>query len=114
MPLTILLLAEPELTFAIAFVGYDSFRAAPTQAVSQGGAVVGFVAQHPSRWLYLLDQVLGRGTIVRLAAGEQNAQKTAFSIADCMDLRVASATRTADCLILLPPFPPEAERWALT
>src|ERR1700722_16837874 len=31
-----------------------------------------------------------------------------------MDLRVASASRAADRLILLPPFPPAAERWAFT
>ncbi len=41
---------------------------------------------------------------MRLAAGQQYSQKTAFSIADCVDFRVSSATRAPDRLILLPPF----------
>ena len=31
-----------------------------------------------------------------------------------MDLRVAPASRATNSLLLLPPFPPDAERWALT
>ena len=51
---------------------------------------------------------------MRFTAGQQDGEKASFSICECMNLRVAPATRTADRLLLLPPFPPEAERWALT
>jgi hypothetical protein len=51
---------------------------------------------------------------VRRSVSQHQGQKAAFSISDCMDLRVASATRAPDRLILLPPFAPDAERCALT
>ena len=51
---------------------------------------------------------------MRLSAGQHYRRKTAFSIADCVDFRVSSAARPTNRLILLPPFPPEAERFAFT
>src|SRR5262249_8919213 len=59
------------------------------------------------------DEALSGRTIVRLAAGQEDGKKTAFSICECVDLRVAPAARAANRLFLLPPFPPEAERCAL-
>ena len=51
---------------------------------------------------------------MRLTAGQQDGKKTAFSICDCMDFRIAPAARTSNRLALLPLFAPEAERRALT
>ena len=51
---------------------------------------------------------------MRLAAGQEDGKKTAFSICDCVDFRVAPAARAANRLLLFPLFAPEAERWALT
>ena len=51
---------------------------------------------------------------MRFAAGQEDSEKTAPSICECMDLRVAPASRAANRLLLLPPFPPAAERCALT
>jgi hypothetical protein len=42
----------------------------------------------------------------RFAAGQEDGEKTAPSICECMDLRVAPASRAANRLLLLPPFHP--------
>ena len=56
-------------------------------------------------------QNIGRGGDVGLlAAGEMKNDGSAERIAQRMDFRRAAAARTADCLIVLPPFPPEAQR----
>jgi hypothetical protein len=54
------------------------------------------------------------GTIVCFASGQQDGDEAAFSICECVNLRVAPSARTANSLLLLPPFPPAAERCALT
>ena len=50
---------------------------------------------------------------MRLATGQEDGKKTALSISNCMDLRIASASRPTNRLTMLPPFPPDAERCAL-
>jgi hypothetical protein len=47
------------------------------------------------------------------AVAQQEGKKTSFGITDSMYFRIAPATRASDRLILLPPFPPAAERCAL-
>jgi len=37
-----------------------------------------------------------------------------FNICECVNLRVAPSARAANSLLLLPPFPPAAERCAFT
>jgi hypothetical protein len=51
---------------------------------------------------------------MRFTAGEQDGKKTAFSICDCVDFRIAPTARASNRLALLPLFPPDAERCALT
>jgi hypothetical protein len=51
---------------------------------------------------------------VRSAIGHRPEEKVAFSICDRVDLRIAPGARAPDRLILLPPFPPAAERCAFT
>jgi hypothetical protein len=48
------------------------------------------------------------------AAGQENGDQAAPSIRECVDLRVAPSARAANSLLLLPPFPPDADRCALT
>lgn len=40
--------------------------------------------------------------VVRLAAAHEDGKKTALSICQCADLRIAPASRAANCLFLLP------------
>ena len=51
---------------------------------------------------------------MRFASGQQDGEEPPFSIRKGVDLRVAPSARAANSLLLLPPFPPEAERCALT
>ena len=51
---------------------------------------------------------------MRFATGQKNGNEAPFSICECVDLRVAPSARAANSLLLLPPFPPAAERCALT
>jgi hypothetical protein len=82
--------------------------------LTQLSAVVGFVAEHLPGCFGAPDQTLGWRTIVSLTASQQDGKKTAFSIGDCMDFRVAPAARASNSLALFPLFAPEAERCALT
>jgi len=61
-----------------------------------------------------VDQTLRDRTIVRLTASQKDSEKPSFSICECVYLRVAPSARAANSLLLLPPFPPAAERCALT
>jgi hypothetical protein len=51
-------------------------------------------------------EALRERAIVRLTAGQEDDEETPFSIRTCVYLRVAPAARTANNLLLLPPFPP--------
>jgi hypothetical protein len=113
MPLSVGFLVEAERLLAVRLVGNDGLGAAIFQPLSQRRAVISLVAEKLRGGFDATDQALGRWTIVRLAAGQQEAKKTAFSICECVDLRVAPSARAANRLFLLPPFPPEAERCAL-
>ena len=94
-------------------VGNDGLGAPILQPLAQLRAVIGLIAEQPLSRLGPADQACRGWAIVCLATGQQEGKKTAFSICDCVDFRIASAARTADRLVLLPPFPPEAERCAL-
>jgi hypothetical protein len=86
----------------------------PIQFVPQIGAIIRFVAEYAFGPLYSADQVLGDRTIVRLASGQQDGDEAPFSICECVDLRVGPSARVANSLLLLPAFPPAAERCAFT
>ncbi len=51
---------------------------------------------------------------MRLAAGQQDGEKAPFSIRERVNLRVAPSARAANSLLVLPFFPPAAERCAFT
>src|SRR5690242_4824908 len=65
------------------------------------------------RRLHPADQALGDRVVVRFASGQQDGDQASLSICECMNLRVAPSARAANSLLLLPPFPPAAERCAL-
>jgi hypothetical protein len=106
--------AEAERLFAVATVGNDRLGPALMQFGTQLGAVVGFVTEQVFRGLHSADQSFSDWTVVCFASGQQNGDEAPFSICECVDLRVAPASRATNSLFLLPPFPPDAERCALT
>src|SRR5205814_2684345 len=84
------------------------------QFVAEFAAVVTLVAEQPFRRLHSADQALRDRAIMRFASSQQDGEKAPLSICECVNLRVAPAARAANSLLLLPPFPPAAERCALT
>ena len=82
-------LVEAERQLAVRFVGDDGRGATVFQPLPQRCAVVGFVAEKLAGGLGAADEALGGRTIVRLTAGQEDGKKTAFSICECVDLRIA-------------------------
>ena len=83
---------ETERLFSVRLVGHNRLGAAPFQPLPQFGAVVGLVAEQLGGGLGTTDQTLGGGTIVGFATGQEDGKKTAFSICQCVDLRIAPAS----------------------
>jgi hypothetical protein len=113
VPLFVGFLVEAEGLLAVRLVGNDGLGAAVVQPLPQRGAVVGLIPEELLSRLGPSDQVLGRWTIMGFTAAQQDGKKTAFSICDCVDFRIAPASRAANSLLLFPLFAPEAERCAL-
>src|SRR5262245_40791885 len=55
-----------------------------------------------------------RPAVVCFTCGQQDGDKAPVNICECVNLRVAPSARAANSLLLLPPFPPAAERCAFT
>ena len=92
MPLFVGLPVEAERLLSVGPVGNDGLGAAAFQPVSQFGTIVSLVAEKLPGGFGSTDQTLGGRTIVRFAAAQQDGKKTAFSICDCVDFRIAPAT----------------------
>ena len=107
MPLSVGFLVEAERLLAVGLVGNDGLGAAIFQPLSQWCTVVSLVAKKLGGGFDATNQALGRRAIMRLAAGQQEGKKTAFSICECVDLRVAPSARAANRLFLLPLFRPK-------
>src|ERR1700745_2401353 len=82
----------------------------PVQFLTQLGTVIRFVAEHAFGSPPSADQAIGDRTIVRFASGQQDGDQASFNICECVDFRVAPSARAANSLLLLPPFPPAADR----
>ena len=113
MSLFIRFLAEPERLFPVGLVWDDSLCASVFQPFTQLRAVVRLVTEQFLGGFAFADQTLRNRAIVRLTAGQEDGKKTAFSICNCVDFRIAPAARASNRLLLFPPFPPDAERCAL-
>ena len=110
MPLLVGSLVEGEGFLAAGLVRNDGLGAAIIEPLAQRPAIVGSITKQLFRRLGAADQSLCRRAVVCLAAGQQEGKKTAFSICDCMDFRVAPAARASNRLRLFPLFAPDAER----
>ena len=113
MSLLVGFLVEGEGLLAVRLVGNHGLGATIIQPLAQRGAVVSPIAEKPRGRLGLSDQALSRRAIMGFATTQEDGQKTTFSICNCVDFRVAPAARASNRLVLLPLFPPDAERWAL-
>lgn len=91
MALFIGFLVEAERLFAVRSVRNHRLGAAALQPLAKLGAVVGFVSEKFLGRFRPPDQALCWWAVVGLAAGQQEGKKTAFSICDCVDFRIAPA-----------------------
>src|SRR5579864_276073 len=75
--------------------------------VAYGIGVVGSIGDHaPS--LHATQQVGHRGYVMGLACGQNEAQRSALRIGQCMDFGGQSSSGSPQSLVLGPPFPPAA------
>jgi hypothetical protein len=92
MSLLVGVLVEAEGLLAVRTVRHNGLGAAVFQPLPQACAVVGGVADKLGGCFAAPDEALGGRTIVRLAAAQEDGKKTAFSICQCVDLRIAPAS----------------------
>ena len=91
---------------AVGFGRYDNFCTAGFDEVDDGFAVVSLVSQHVFRGDVFQEQ-FRLGAIGGIARGEDETERIAQGIAQCMQFCGQSATRTADRFRLaIPPFAP--------
>ncbi len=79
-----------------------------------GVAVITLVAMQDRCRGHLLQQNIRRGTVSHLAARQQEGDGAAEAVGKGVNLGRSSPSRTAYGLAQFPPFPPEAQRCALT
>ena len=91
----------------------DRFASTLCEPVAQSGGVVGAVRQKPGRGRYPVQKDFSSGQIVRMTGREREGQGSSRSIGYGMNLGRPSAARASDRLTEVPPFAPDAERWAL-
>src|SRR5687767_1992686 len=99
---------------SVGVVWNDRLGSTLVEFLAQSVAIISHVAEHMRRRLHSADQALGKRIVVRLASGQEDGEKAPLSICECVNLRVAPASRATNSLFLFPPFPPDAERCALT
>ncbi len=94
----------------VGLVGDNGLGAAPNDFATKVIAVIPFVGEECAHGRRAGQNIGRRGDIGILAWGQMQDDWPAERIAQRMDFCRAASARAADCLILLPPFPPEAHR----
>lgn len=92
MPLLVGFLVEAEGLDAVGPVGDNRLGATIIEPMPQLGAVISGVTEQRGGRLGTSDEALGGRTIMGLAAGQEDGKKTASSICQCVDLRIAPAS----------------------
>ena len=91
----------------------DRDRSAFCQILSEAACVIGAVGGERLCGRGLRDDDECGANVSELSLRHLEGDGPALCVADGMDFGRAPAPRTADPLLLRPPFPPAAERWAL-
>lgn len=113
MPSSIPLLIVADDALATAPAGDDGTGAVLTQRFAQTVGIVAFVAEQVAHTARAFEQRRGSLHIADIAGGQHKCIGWAEHVGQGVDLGCPATTRTADGLRLAPPFPPNAERWAL-
>lgn len=94
----------------VGFVGDDGFGPVTDDFGAKVVTVIAFVGDKRAHGWRERQNISRRGNISILAWGQMQDDRPAERITQRMDFGRAASTRAADCLIMLPPFPPEAHR----
>jgi hypothetical protein len=94
----------------VGFVGDDGLGPVTDDFGAKAVTVVAFVGDKRAHGWRERQDIGRRSDIGILAWGQMQDDRPAERIAQRMDFCRAASARAADCLILLPPFPPEAHR----
>jgi len=94
----------------VGFVGDDGFGAATNDFAAKVIAVIPFIGEECAHGRRDRQNIGRRHDIGILAWGQMQDDGPAERIAQRMDFCRAASARAANCLIVLPPFPPEAHR----
>lgn len=95
---------------AVGFVGDDGLGAATNDFAAKVVSVIPFVSEEHAHGRRERQNIGSRCDIGILAWRQMQDDRPAERIAQRMDFCRAASARAADCLIVLPPFPPEAHR----
>ncbi|MGX0968538.1 hypothetical protein AB7M63_008987 [Bradyrhizobium japonicum] len=94
----------------VRFIGDYGLGATTNDCAAKLVAIIPFVGEeHAHGWRERQD-IGSRSDIGILAWSQMQDDRPAERIAQRMDFCRAASARAADCLIVLPPFPPEAHR----
>ena len=92
---------------------FDDRRGPPVgEECPEGLGVIGGVGEQSFRWRKQFDQSRGRLDVVSVAAGQFKGDKPAVAVNDSVNFGRSTAPALANGLLLGPPFPPAAQRWA--
>jgi len=94
----------------VGFIGDDRLSAATNDFAAKIVAVIPFVGEERTHGRRERQDIWRRRNIGVLAWGQVQDDRPAERIAQRMDFCRAASARAANCLIVLPPFPPEAHR----
>ena len=94
----------------VGFIGDNGVGAATNDFAAKVVAVIRFVSEERAHGRRERQNIGRRHDIGILAWGQMQDDRPAERIAQRMDFCRAASARAADCLIVLPPFPPEAHR----
>ena len=95
---------------AVGFVGDDGLGAATNDFTAKVITVIPFVGEEHAHGRRERQNIGRRRDIGILAWGQMQDDRPAERIAQRMDFCRPASARAADCLVVLPPFPPEAHR----
>lgn len=95
---------------AVGFVGNDGLCPALDDLGAQFVAVISFVAKQGAHGRGECQNLRGGSDVGVLASRQMKNDRSAARIAQAMDFGRSPTARAPDGLILLPPFPPEAQR----
>ena len=94
----------------VGFIGDYGLGAATGDFGAKVVAIIAFVGEERAHGWGECQNIGRSSDIGILAWGQMKDDRPAERIAQRMDFCRAATTRSADCLIVLPPFPPEAHR----